>query len=106
MKISLLLFPLFILTMILNRPGPVTVFRKAGAVSPETARRPSSLKIDNLDLVKDAARKGRLIATGDGRYYVDMPGLKRRQRWIFTALAVVAAAVIIEGFILIQPMIA
>lgn len=106
MKFSLLLMPLFILAMILNRPGPVTVFRRAGAISPQTARRPSSLKIENMDLVKDAAKSGRLIALDDGRYYVDVPRVKRRQRITISVAAVIAVAVVIEAVIFLKPMLA
>ncbi len=104
MKFSLLLMPLFILAMILKNPGPVTVFRKAGAVSPGTARRPSSFKDMNMDLVKDAAKRGLLIPMGDGRYHVNLPRLQRRRRWILSIICIISAAIAIEGAILLWPM--
>jgi hypothetical protein len=86
----MLIMPVSILLLMRKDQGPVGKFLRAGAVSEETARRPSAIGIVRLFLVQDAARRGVLIATGDGRYYVDVPTYRRRRRRTIT-LALLAA---------------
>lgn len=66
--------------MVFRQKGPVQTFVKAGAVSEETARRPSSLGIQSEYLIEPMVRSGVLVATGDGRFYADRGRLRRRAR--------------------------
>ena len=77
-RIGLLLYSLLPLGLILAKRGPVTAFHKAGAISPETARKPVAVQAGG-DL-SHAVKKGLLIAVGDGRYYVNTSLLRRHQR--------------------------
>ena len=70
-----------------SQKSATTRFIKAGASSPETARRPSSLNA-NADQVADAAKSGVLVAVGDGRYYVDLPRYRARRRLLIAAMSI------------------
>lgn len=101
LRLGLLAYPLFILVLVFGKSaGTVSKFMKAGAVSLATARKPASVQVKDVELVKRAAKRGALIATDDGRYYVNTERLQRvRRRWtyaisgvtvVFTALAILA----------------
>lgn len=66
--------------------GTVTRFVRARAFGVDTARKPASLGIEHVDFVHAAARRGLLVATADGRYYVNA-AVHRRRRRTFGALA-------------------
>jgi hypothetical protein len=83
-----LIMPLAILAMLLRDRGPVSKFLKAGATSPETARKPRSLEITNPDLYSGAIRRRILVSAGDGRYWVDVVALKRSRRRLIIIAAV------------------
>jgi hypothetical protein len=97
-SLMVLLMPLAILALLFRDKGPVGKFIKAGAISPETARKPRSLEITNPDLYSGAIRRGVLVATGDGRYWVDLGALRRSRRRVIVAaislFVVVGAAVV------------
>ena len=100
--IGAVLFPLMILAMILKQKGPVERYLKAGAVSPETARRLTDLELREHYILPDAVKRGLLVETGDGRYYVNVAAFRRRRRRI-VALAIVAGLALGAAVLLIWP---
>lgn len=78
-RAAALAYPAFVAALYLSRPNAVAEFEKAGAYSPETSRRPQSLKV-RRKLVKKAVNKKLLVAVGDGRYYVDKAAVRRSDR--------------------------
>jgi len=91
--IGVITYPVMVYRLLRKQRGPVAKFLLAGAVSPETARRPESLKLYNNHLLRDAVKGGTLIALGDGRYHVDVPAYRRRRRRLIIALVIVGAAI-------------
>lgn len=85
-RLGLLVYPLFAFAVAMSQKGAASKFAEAGAVSLETARRPNSLGIMNLDSVRDAARKGILVSTGDGRFYINQPVFRWRRRLMWAWL--------------------
>ena len=81
-----LIAPVAILLMAFQKKGPAWHFLKAGATSPETARRPRSVEVDNTDLLSGPVRRGVLVATGDGRFFVNEQAYHRWRR-AFLSLA-------------------
>ena len=92
-RLGLLIYPLFILVIVFGQSaGIVRKFLKAGAISADTARKPTSVGIKHLDVIPDAVRKGALIPTGDGRYYVNVQRLERvRRTWRHVTIGATAA---------------
>jgi len=95
-------FPLlllaFVVIIMVQGSSPVARFAKAGAFSPETARRPASVGVEFPETMQTPLRRGILLATGDGRYYIDLALLnrrRRRSRRVMAAAAVVVAALAI-----------
>jgi hypothetical protein len=93
LRLSLLLYPSFAIAVAASRNGAVSPFLRARAFSPETARKPASLCIRNVEAVRSAARRGILIDAGNGRYYLNQGKYRRRRRMITAAL--VSAGVVI-----------
>jgi hypothetical protein len=87
--IGVITYPVMVYGLLRRQSGPVTKFLQAGAISPETARRPESLKMYADFLLRDAVRRGTLKAMGDGRYFVDVPVYRRRRRRLITALVAI-----------------
>ena len=85
-----LIFPISIVLLILRDKGPAGKFLKAGAVSPETARKPRMIGVTNLDLLDGPRKRKVLRPTGDGRVYVDR---RMSRRWR------VITAVLLGGFL-------
>jgi hypothetical protein len=86
-------FPLMILIPALQQRGPATVFLRAGATSPDTARRPGSIKAKGN--MEGAIKSGVLIDLGDGRYYVNEGRYRQRRArltWAFAGVGVGLAA--------------
>ena len=82
LRIGLLAYPLFILVLVFGKSaGTVQKFVKAGATAPETARKPASVGVKDVYFVQRAEKRGALIHTGDGRYYVNVPRLLRVRKW-------------------------
>jgi len=90
-----LIMPLAIISLLLRDRGPVGTFIKAGATSPETARKPQSLSITNPDLYAGAIKRGILVSTGGGLYWVDVSALQRVRRRVIIAATV--AFVVLGG---------
>jgi hypothetical protein len=88
LRIGLVAYPAFLLAIHLAKPSAVAAFEKARAYSPETSRRPTSLRVPRK-AARRAIRKGLLIPAGDGRYYWDRRAVRRsdRKAMIFSALA-------------------
>jgi hypothetical protein len=89
LRIGLVLYPLVPMALVLLRRGPVSKFYRAGAISPQTARRPKSVEAEG-DL-QSAVRNGVLIDLDDGRYFVDVPAYRRRCRRINWAIGLLVA---------------
>ena len=87
LRIGLLAYPLFMIAILGNQKSATARFLKAGATSPETARRPSSLNA-NADQVADAVKSGVLVPTGDGRFFVDLVRYRARRRVLIGALTI------------------
>lgn len=101
LRLSLVVYPLFAFAVAMSQKGVASKFAEAGAISPETARKPSSLFVRDMDAVRSAARKGVLVSTGDGRFYVNQPVYRRRQRWMWGLLiggGVVIAALTVVAY--------
>lgn len=83
-RIGAIAYPIALMLLARKLPSPVAAFRKAGAYSPETARKPSTLGLSGAWMFEDAQAKGRVVATGDGRFYLDPVKDKARRRlfWI------------------------
>ena len=100
LRVGLLVYPLFILVLMFGKSaGTVSKFVNAGATSEATARKPASVGAKDMVLVQRAEKRGALIGTGDGRYYVNMPRLIRVRKW-FRAAAV-GASVVFAGLLLV-----
>lgn len=77
----------------------VEVFEGARATSPETARVPDELGVDQSVVFRGLIRRAVLRDAGDGRYYVDLPTWRatsnRRLRVALIAVALVLLAGIV-----------
>lgn len=90
LKVGAVLYPVALILAARRMPSPVSAFRKAGAFSPETARKPGTLGLSGAWMFEGAVKSGLVKATGDGRYYLDRARDRRRQR-VFWAVVVSAA---------------
>jgi hypothetical protein len=88
--------PLMMVAIAMQKPGPVRTLSQAGADSPERARRPSTLKLQEPALAP-LVRAGVIVREPDGRIWLDRARARRRQ-WRLGA--VVGVAVICIGGIL------
>ncbi len=75
-RIGVLMYPASLIAIHLTRPNAVAAFEKVDAFSVETSRKPASLGVP-MKAVSKAVRKRLLVATGDGRYYLDRRAIKR-----------------------------
>ncbi len=92
-----LIIPISITALILKDRGVVSAFLKAGAISPQTARKPGSLSITRRYMMDGPIHRRTLVATGDGRYWVDRPRLQQHRRRLFTAMGLLSAGLIALG---------
>jgi len=86
-RIGAVAYPIGLLLLARKLPSPVAAFRKASAYSVETARKPASLGLTGAWLFEGALKSGLVVATGDGRYYLD-PVKDRARRKRFWAAAI------------------
>jgi len=100
LRLSLLVYPLFAITVAASRNSAIGPFLQARAISSETARKPASLCIRDVDAVRRAARRGILIDAGRGRYYVNQRKYLRRRR-VVTA-AIVGAGLIVGALTILS----
>lgn len=87
----------FVIFMVAQRSGTVSRFVRARAFSPETARRPASVGVEFAELLQGPVKRGLLLRTGDGLYYVCVPRLleiRRQRKRLLTVVAVMAAVAI------------
>ncbi len=70
--------------MAARNPGPVTTLLKAGADSPETARKPETLGVKEPPL-RPLIRAGVVVREDDGRVWGDRAKAKRRQHRLMMA---------------------
>lgn len=89
LRIGLIAYPIVAVVILASQPGPVGKFVKAGATSPERARRPSSLGIERTSLLADHVRSGVLHRLADGRYYVELPIVRRRRKRVIIGFSIV-----------------
>jgi hypothetical protein len=95
LRIGILAYPAAVLVLLLLQSrGPVGKFLKAGAISPDTARKPRSLELTNREAVEAAVKSGVLVRLPDGRIYVNLAVHRRRRAWL---VGVVSA--MIAGFL-------
>ena len=88
--------PLMMVIMAMRNPGPVKSLLKAGADSPDSARRPDTLGVKEPPLLP-LIRAGVVVREADGRVWVDRAAARARQRklvMIFGAVGVVLGLVV------------
>lgn len=91
LRLGAIALPIGLLLLARKMPSPLAAFRRANATAPETARKPSTLNLPAWS-IEDAQRKGLIVSTGDGRYYLDVARDRARRRvW---SIAMIAAAVL------------
>lgn len=88
-RIGAVAYPVALLMLARKMPSPLAAFRRAGACSPKTARRPASLGLSGAWLFEGAVRRGLIVATGDGRYYLDPQRDRAHRRKCRIAIAAV-----------------
>lgn len=84
----------FVIFIVAQRTGTVARFIRARAFSPETARRPASVGVEFAETLHRPVKRGLLLRTGDGLYYVCVPRLlviRRQRRRMLAAIGVLAA---------------
>lgn len=70
--------PLMMLAIALQKPGPVRTLTKAGALSPDSARKPATLGLVESPL-QPLIRARVVIREEDGRIWLDARAARRRQ---------------------------
>ena len=91
--LGVIIMPLGIAAMLLKQPpGPVKKLVKAGAISPETARRCETLDIPRPFVLEPAMRRGVVHRTEDGRYWVDLDRARRVRRRLALVAGLLAMA--------------
>jgi len=74
-------------------PGPVGKLMQAGAISPDTAMKPTTAKIIRPHEIAPGVRSGLIRQLEDGRCWVDVPRVKRRRLWTSIAIALTLAVI-------------
>ena len=92
-RLGALALPIGLFLLARKLPSPVGAFRKAGACSAATARKPASVGLSGAWLFEGAIRSGLIIATDDGRYWLDpVRDRARRRRFLLIGGGIVAAS--------------
>lgn len=92
-KLGLVAIPIFIITMLRKNKSASGRFIAAGAVSPQTARRPDSVGVSpTLGLIQSAVKARVLVPLGDGRFYADVRRHRIRQTLLALAFACLVGA--------------
>ncbi|MCL4222397.1 MAG: hypothetical protein KJZ65_13620 [Phycisphaerales bacterium] len=100
-RVGLLAYPVFVLVTQLSKPSAVPAFEKAGAFSPETSRRPSSLNVP-MKAMRRALRRNLLVPVGDGRFYLDRHALRRADRRNMIIMAIGLLAFLPLAWLMLQ----
>lgn len=90
LRLGAIALPIGLLLLARKMPSPLAAFRRANALSPQTARKPSTLNLPTWS-IEAAQRKGLVVPTGDGRYYLDPERDRARRRSWSIAMVVTAA---------------
>lgn len=77
--------PVMMVALALQKPGPVRTLLRAGADSPERARKPATLGLGE-PAIAPLVRSGVVVRESDGRIWLDARRARRRQ-WRIGALA-------------------
>ncbi len=85
--------PVMMVMLALQKPGPVKSLLKAGAVSPESARKIATLGIAEPPL-RPLIRAGVVVREEDGRIWLDQARARRRQ---WRIAAIFGGAVMLAG---------
>ncbi len=81
--IGAILAPAGIIAMMLRQPkGPLRLLLDAGATSPDSARKLSSIGIPREALVERAIASGVVVKELDGRCWLHQSHLRRRRVWM------------------------
>ena len=89
-------FPLFGVVLIVVMRRPVTMLKRRGAVSEETAQPLTDLRARDEERLQRLVRQGVVRATPDGRYYYDAAG----QRALLRARLPLMIALLVTAFAL------
>jgi hypothetical protein len=99
-SIGMVAGPLVMMITVLRQPGPVKTLVRAGALSPDTARKATTLGLSEPPL-QPLLRAGVVVREADGRIWLDQPKARRRQWRIALALgAAVTVAALVVAFAL------
>jgi hypothetical protein len=99
-SIGMVAGPLVMMITVLRQPGPVKTLLRAGALSPESARKATTLGLSEPPL-QPLLRAGVVVREADGRIWLDRAKARRRQWRIALALgAAVTVAALIVAFVL------
>ena len=89
--------PLAMVIMAARNPGPVTTLLKAGADSPDTARKPETLGVKEPPLTP-LVRAGVVVRESDGRVWVDRAKARRRQLRIASTFALLGLLIALAAW--------
>jgi hypothetical protein len=99
-SIGMVAGPLVMMITVLRQPGPVKTLVRAGALSPDTARKATTLGLSEPPL-QPLLRAGVVVREADGRIWLDQPKARRRQWRIALALgAAVTVTALVVAFAL------
>ena len=97
-SIGMVAGPLVMMITVLRQPGPVKTLVRAGALSPDTARKATTLGLSEPPL-QPLLRAGVVVREADGRIWLDQPKARRRQwRIALTLGAAVTVAALVVAF--------
>lgn len=101
-RIGVIAYPIGLMLLARKLPSPLAAFRKAGAFSPETARKPATLGLSGRYMFEDDERRGVVVGTGDGRFYLDpVKDRARRRRFWTTVIAITVATTPLVAWMLL-----
>jgi hypothetical protein len=99
-SIGMVAGPLVMMITVLRQPGPVKTLLRAGALSPDSARKATTLGLSEPPL-QPLLRAGVVVREADGRIWLDRAKARRRQWRIALALgAAVTVAALVVAFAL------
>ena len=97
-SIGMVAGPLVMMITVLRQPGPVKTLLRAGALSPDSARKATTLGLSEPPL-QPLLRAGVVVREADGRIWLDRAKARRRQwRIALTLGAAVTVAALVVAF--------